>query len=309
MIIDAHIHLWNTINGNIGRKVKAGSNGKIKIGNEEYLGMPPCFLDGRCPIEMAVSFMDAAGVDAAVVTQEYFDGNQNEYLGEGVRQNSERFFVHGLLEFRKPGRLMNEFNAAVAQYGFKGIKMPARYLPGLLPRIFLTDKKLMAVFAKMEEKGMILSVDLAEGETQVEEMRSVARTFPGLIITLGHFAMAGRKGWLKQLALAGEPNIYVESGGITWLYRREGFPFPGAQKAIRDAVDRVGADKLMWGSDFPRTMVDFTYEQTLDFVLHGCPFLSSLERNLILGGNAASIFGFKKPSKPGYRIKKITELD
>lgn len=309
MIIDAHMHLWDKVRGDVGERVRAIGNGMIAIGRERCLGMPPYLLDGRCPFEVALAAMDAAGVDAAVVTQEYLDGNQNAYLAEVHSKCPSRFFVHGLLEFRRPERLLAELRRATAKHGFRGIKLPAAYLTQTAPRILLTDRRLMAIFEAMEERRMILSVDLDSGESQVKEMRAVARAFPQLVVTLGHFAMAGRKGWLRQLALAEEPNVYVESGGITWLFRREGPPFPGAQKAIREAVSRVGAGKLMWGSDFPRTQVDFTYEQTLDFLRDGCDFLSEAQRRAILGGTAARVFGFRKPRKKRQPPPKVTELD
>jgi len=309
MIIDAHIHLWDKVDGNVGLPVKAHRNGIISIGESRYVGMPPLLLDGRCPYEAALAVMDAAGVAAAVVTQEYLDGNQNEYLAEIQKLYPERFFVHGLLEFRQPYSLEEEFSAVNERYGFKGIKLPASYMTDTEPRIYLTDKRLMNIFEKMERRGMILSVDLEYGDAQVDKMREVARAFPDLIITIGHFAMAGRDGWLKQLSLGEEANVYIESGGITWLFRHEGPPFPGAQEAFRMAVEVVGAEKLMWGSDFPRTLVDFTYEQTLDFLIGGCDYLTADQRSAILGGTAAKLFGFDEPSTEMKRLPKITELD
>ncbi len=309
MIIDAHMHLWDEVKGNVAVQVRSLRNGMITIGSEELLGMPAYLLDGRCPYEVALSVMDAAGVEAAVVTQEYLDGNQNAYLADVQQKCPERFFVQGLLEFRRPEGLSAEFRNVLQEHGFQGIKLPASYLAQANPRIHLTDRRLMDVFEQMAERHMVLSVDLAPGESQVGEMLAVARAFPQLAITLGHFAMVGRKGWLSQLALAKEANIHVESGGITWLFRQEGPPFPGAQEAVREAVGRVGAHKLMWGSDFPRTQVDFTYEQTLDFLLDSCPFLSDAERAAILGGTAAEVFGFKRPAKRRQRPKRITELD
>lgn len=309
MIIDAHLHLWNKVDGNIGEPVHALGNGIISVGESTIVGMPPLLLDGRCPYEAAVAVMDAAGVSAAVVTQEYLDGNQNDYLAEVKKLCPDRFFVHGLLEFRQPDSLEEELSSVTERYGFKGIKLPAGYLSQADPRIYLTDKRLMCVFEKMERRGMILSVDLDYGETQVDEMREVARAFPHLIITLGHFAMAGRKGWHKQLSLGEEQNVYIESGGITWLFRHEGPPFPGAQEAFRTAVEQVGAEKLMWGSDFPRTLVDFTYEQTLDFLINGCDYLQDDQLSAILGGTAVKLFDFSVPAKEMKRIKKITELD
>ena len=308
MIIDAHMHMWDSVNGDIGEPVRSLGNGMVTIGGREMLGMPPYLLDGCATCEMFMSFMDAAGVDAAVVTQEYLDGNQNDYLAGVQKKYPDRFFVHGLLEFRRPDGLAEEFRVVTKKYGFRGIKLPASYLVQVEPRIFLADPRLFTVFEQMERRRMILSADLASGSSQVKEMRDVARSFPDLIIVLGHFAMANREGWLEQLSLAEESNIYIESGGINWLFRNEEPPFPGAQEAFHTAVKQVGADKLMWGSDFPRTMVDFTYEQTLDFLLYGCSFLSGDEKDAILGGTAMKLFGFQKPEVERQRPQKITEL-
>ncbi len=312
MIVDAHIHLWDMVAGDEGsddKPVRALRNGVISIGDTKMLGMPPYFLDGRCTYEMALAVMDSAGVDAAVVTQEYHDGNQNSYLAEARDKCPDRFFVEGLLEFRNPDNLATEFRNLNRKYGFKGIKLPAGYLVYTTPRIFLIDKRLMNVFEQMENLRLILTVELDFGEIQVKELREVARTFPKLIIILRHFGMAGRDGWLEQLSLAEEPNVYIESGGITWLFRKEDPPFRGAQEAVHDAVKRVGAGKIMWGSDFPRAQIDFTYEQSLDFLLDGCDFLTDIQRTAILGGNAAGVFGFKKPSVSRKRFMKYTELD
>jgi len=309
MIIDTHMHLWDRVDGNVGEAVTAGVNGMVSIGDTEVLGMPPWLTDGRNPCEVFMAVMDAAGVDAAVVTQEYLDGAQNEYLAGVRKKHPGRFFVHGLLEFRRPAGLEEEFQH-IEEFGdFRGIKLPASYLAAEEPRIFLIDQRLMAVFERMEYRRMVLSVDLDYGDSQVGELREVARSFPGMIIALGHFGMVNRPGWREQLMLAREPNIYMESGGITWLFRNEGPPFPGAQEAFREAVDTVGADKLMWGSDYPRTMVDFTYEQTLDFLRDGCSFLGDGDRAAILGETARRLYGFEEPAKPLARMKKITELD
>jgi L-galactono-1,5-lactonase len=307
VIIDAHMHLWDKIDGFLGEPVRSIGNGLVTIGNQKFLGMPPYLLDGRCPYEIALSVMDSAGVYAAVVTQEYLDGNQNVYLAEVEKKNPDRFFVHGLLDFFHPEKLDEEFEEMVRKHRFKGIKVPAMNLPKAEPRIFLTDPGLTSVFEKMENKGMVLSIDLDYGDSQVAEMREVAQSFPRLIITLGHFAMANRQGWLKQLSLAEEANIFVECGGIAWLYRQDGPLFPRAQEAFRIAADHIGVEKLMWGSDHPRTMADFTYEQVLDFLLHGCAFFTDEQKKMILGETALKLYGFKKPSEKYLRVKKLTE--
>ena len=54
---------------------------------------------------------------------------------------------------------------------------------------------------------------------------------------------------------------------ITWLFNDEFYPFHGAVKAIREAADLAGMDKLMWGSDYPRTITAITYKMSYDFIL------------------------------------------
>jgi L-galactono-1,5-lactonase len=299
MIIDAHMHLWNTIDGRLGdKKVVALDHGVLDIAGKKCQGMPTWFRGGKNPAELAIAAFDDAGVDGAVVTQEYLDGNQNAYLLKVKEKYPERFFVHGLLDFRTPKGLAREFSRVAGQ-GFKGIKCPAMFLPKLKIPVQLDQPELMAVWEQMQDREMILSIDLAPGAVQAGEMKNVLRHFPKLKVAIGHFGMAGHGNWMAQIRLGEQDHVYVECGGIIWLFRREGPPFKNAQKRIRQAVKAIGADKIMWGSDYPRTMVDFTYRQSLEFVTHGCDFLSEREKAAFLGGTAARLYGF-----PASRIRR-----
>ena len=77
---------------------------------------------------------------------------------------------------------------------------------------------------------------------------------------------------------------------------------------MKQAVGAIGADKIMWGSDYPRTMLDFTYHQSLDWLRDGCEFLTDKEKSAILGGNAARLYGLKYRARNLKRKTCITEL-
>ena len=62
-------------------------------------------------------------------------------------------------------------------------------------------------------------------------------------------------------------------------------------KAIRKAIDICGIDKLMWGSDYPRTMTAITYDMSKDFI-EKTTELSEEEKKKLLGENAKSFYGF-----------------
>ena len=97
----------------------------------------------------------------------------------------------------------------------------------------------------------------------------------------------------------------VESGGITWLYNSEFYPFPGAVRAIREAAELVGMEKLMWGSDYPRTITAITYRMSYDFILKTNE-LSEEEKTMFLGGNAMRFYGFSRLPDLPY-IKNMSE--
>jgi predicted TIM-barrel fold metal-dependent hydrolase len=117
--------------------------------------------------------------------------------------------------------------------------------------------------------------------------------------------MVTRQGWLEQIKLARHKNVMIESGGITWLFNDEFYPFPSAVKAIKEAADIVGMEKLMWGSDYPRTITAITYKMSYDFVTKSKE-LTEKEKSLFLGENAMEFYGFTNPVELPY-IKNMSE--
>ena len=289
-IIDAHSHLWLRQDTEVdGLPIRTLSGGKSLFMGEVGQMLPPFMTDGRNTAEVFLSNMDYAQVSAAVVTQEYIDGIQNDYLMDVQARYPNRFLVCGLCEFRKPGFLV-QANELIGK-GFKAIKVPANRLVLSTGRIPLNGDEMMAMFHLMEGHRIILSIDMLEGDTQVEELRDVITECPDLKIAIGHFGMVTFPGWMEQIKLARYPNVFIESGGITWLFNDEFYPFKGAVRAIREAAGLVGMEKLMWGSDYPRTITAITYRMSYDFVVRSNE-LSDEEKSLFLGGNAKTFYGF-----------------
>ena len=305
-IIDAHAHLWleqdTVVNGQPIRQLEPNRSRSLFFGEEVQM-LPPYMTDGKNSAERFLSNMDYAQVSAAVITQEFIDGLQNDYLEQVKAQYPDRFFVFGMCEFRKPG-FLSEAKTLVDR-GFKGIKIPAArlFIDGAWIRI--DGPEFMQMFQMMEEKGLILGIELADGDQQVAEMETIVSAFPRLKIAIGHFGMVTREGWMSQIRLARHENVYIESGGITWLFNDEFYPYPSAIKAIRQAADEVGMEKLMWGSDYPRTITAITYRMSYDFVTKSTG-LTDDEKRLFLCDNARKFFGFGQLLDLPY-IKNMSE--
>lgn len=284
MIIDAHAHLWKKQSGFVnGKPVTALKNGKSDFGGEIRQMMPPYMLSGENTAEMLVSNMDYAGVNAAVITQEEIDGNQDKYLLSVKEKYPNRFMICSLYEENKP----------YALDGFDGIKICA----GRLKTQDLT--KHYFVFEDACKKGKFISVDLAPGDLQTASMREIIQQLPELKIAIGHFGMVTEKGWEEQIKLARFKNVFIESGGITWLFNSEFYPYPSAVKAVNNAAGICGFEKLMWGSDYPRTMVEITYKMSFDFIIKSKE-ISQQNKNKFLFENAKSFYNFNnlKPITP-----------
>lgn len=320
-IIDAHLHLWERQQGVVdGRPVYPVGDGRSNFGGEVHQMMPPYMNDDRNTVERLTANMDYAGVSGCVVTQEYIDGNQDEYLLEAKTKYPERVKIcslymdeaylncseqkdvsgcgnvsipasgsyytdKGMVEAGNSMGKDASFDFMYRLDGFDGIKVCA----GRLANKDLL--KLLPMFLEAEKQGKFISIDMADGAEQTGELQELITLCPKLKIAIGHFGMVTRKGWHEQIKLARNKNVYIESGGLTWLFNYEFYPYPSAIDAINEAKGICGIEKLMWGSDYPRTMTDITYKSATRFILESDK-LTDAEKAAFMGGNAEKFYGF-----------------
>ena len=308
IIIDAHSHLWlkQDTSWN-GKTIRSLTNGRSIFLDEEVQMIPPFMIDGQNSAEVFLSNMDYAQVQAAVVVQEFIDGLQNDYLTEVSQKYPDRFFCFGMADYLKDG--FYDQAKELINKGFKGLAIPGHRLLGNA----LTSEEMIQMFHLMEDHRIMLSITLADGDQQVAELKEVISECPELRIAIGHLGMANppqrpcweNKSWREQIKLARYEHVMIESGGITWLYNSEFYPYPSAIRAIREAAALVGMEKLMWGSDYPRTITAITYRMSYDFILKSQE-LTDDEKCLFLGDNAQRFYGFRNlPSLP--YIKNMSE--
>ena len=292
-IIDAHSHLWLRQEAVVdGQAIRALPGGRALFFGEERQMLPPFLIDGHNSAEVFLANMDYAQVGAAVVVQEIIDGNQDAYLQEVQAAYPERFLCCAMMDIDRGGLRVPEGWRAAA-------------IPGHRMHRPLDSPEMMAAFKELERRGIILSMCLADDARQIAQFATVIQECPRLKVAIGHFGLARSEHWLEQVRLARAENVRIESGGITWLYNDEFYPFPGAVRAIRRAADEVGMDKLMWGSDYPRTITAITYRMSYDFILKSTE-PSPEDKAAFLGVNALSFYGFRDLPELPY-IKNMSE--
>jgi len=130
---------------------------------------------------------------------------------------------------------------------------------------------------------------------RVRAMHDTVRRFPGIRWLIDHMGLRYYEGrdngdafrqWDELLDLAQEPNAWIKCSYFPEAAKDlESYPFPLAQQYLRRLYDRAGADRLIWGSNYPNVRRACSYAQALDFVRVECAFLDERERAGLLGHN------------------------
>ena len=304
-IIDAHSHLWlrqdTVVNG---RRISPLSSGRADFMGEERQMLPPFMIDGRNTAEVFLSNMDYAQVAAAVVVQEFIDGEQNEYLAEVARKYPDRFFVNGMCEFREPGFLPQAVGLMDA--GFRGLAIPAHRLPlegreARVAQLARDDGAFQGDGAPWSDSLYHTRRRRHAGGRDERGHRGVSRP------ESGHRSF--RHGHHRRLDGADKARSRGQRHGRG---RRHHVAFqlgvlslPSAVRAIKEAAAEVGMDKLMWGSDYPRTITAITYRMSYDFITKSKE-LTDEEKHLFLGDNAMRFYGFRNLPVLPY-VKNMSE--
>jgi L-fuconolactonase len=162
----------------------------------------------------------------------------------------------------------------------------------------------LAVWRHAAKRAIAVSASGGMADFASEQFTRIVEEFPNLLIVLEHYAGlahvgAGFRGEVVNhiLQLARYPNIYVKIGGLGEFSERAlpmttDFPFV---RPIPDVLDRVaaafGADKMMWGSDYPPCSNREGYRHALRGPL--AQLESKFEAEdlaKIFGGNALRVF-------------------
>ena len=84
---------------------------------------------------------------------------------------------------------------------------------------------------------------------------------------------------------AGRENVFVDLSSIP-DYLDEDYPFPTAVRRIQDTWKVIGAEKMLWASDYPGMLTQATYSQLINMSVKECREIPMRDKELIMGLNA-----------------------
>lgn len=308
MIIDAHAHIFPAVNGRISAgKTRSAGYGKMTAGESQTVRvLPPCAAETAFPPEVLLEYMDWAGVQKTVLLQGTFYGECNRYAADAIRKWPDRLLGQAFLDpWDHPG-CQAMFQQAVDELGFHGIKLElseATGLSGLHPNSRLDEPGLSWLWDALSLRGLLLTLDLgAIGSLsyQTDAVRSLISRYSDLRIVIAHLGQPNptmendahqQNQWREQVALACHENVYLDTAALPAYLQDEGYPFPSAKRYLETAVDIVGPDKILWGTDIPGLLTVATYPQLVRLAHEHTDFLSARDQAKILGINAQLVYG------------------
>ena len=283
-IVDTHMHCWTRVPQWRGAETPERAYGHVMLDGKLTPMMPPAFIDGTSPPDVAIAYMDRYGVERAVRVQELIEGFINGCVADCVAQYPDRLLGEAGLD-QADADATAELDALLAAGRLQGMKLPIASQRRIDPEFDLDHPRCMEWLEVCAARGAFVTIHPLPPAQSAEPMRAAAERFEQITFIIAHMGLPNRPGWHTVLDLCRLPNVAMDISAVPFLFK-EPFPCPQSQDVLQRAVQAVGADRFLWGSDYPRTLTDLTYGQMIDWVRTGCPDLSDDEKSLILGGNA-----------------------
>ena len=74
------------------------------------------------------------------------------------------------------------------------------------------------------------------------------------------------------------------------------YPMVEMRPTLEKLARRIGADRLIWGTDMPMVMRYYTYRQNLEFIRRCSDIFDAEEMDMVLGGNMERLMGLQRSS-------------
>jgi predicted TIM-barrel fold metal-dependent hydrolase len=269
MIVDSHAHIW--------RPLAPGTCSAATI------------VSGEADISAALfrQVLTEHQVERAVLVQPVYPGEDNSLVADAAARDPEVFAAVCVVDPRKPDAA-ERLAYWVTDRGCRGLR--------LRPKVAGEERCFgdASTFPLWQEAERLeIAVNLLCNFEHLLAAAQLAERFADVPIIIDHLAhprlptTAGRLAPLLRLAQF--PRVYVKATGY-YYFSAEAYPYRDCLDVVRAVYDRFGADRLLWGSDFPHVTQRMGYTAALAMIAEQFTWLSADERQRILGQNALRLY-------------------
>jgi predicted TIM-barrel fold metal-dependent hydrolase len=273
LITDAQVHIWEE-----DRPDRPWPKRNIGVAQKPH---------GYSAEEMLAE-MKVAGVDRAVIVPPTYVGEGNETALEVHQQYPQQFAIMGRIDIKRPD-LKEALASWKQQPGMLGIRQT---FYGQF-RDWFDAGDYEPFWTAAEESGVPVMC-LTHGFP--EALGPILERHPGLTLIVDHFgAYLDKKGdeafamMDRLLPLAKYPNFYVKVTSAPCI-SADPYPFIDIYPYMRQIYEVFGPQRMMWGADITR--LTSTYTECLNHFREGLDFLTSDDKEWILGKTVATVLNW-----------------
>jgi len=273
MIIDSHQHFWQ-----VGRFDYPWMTNDVEVLYRDYL--PPTLE----PI------LERNGVAKTVLVQASDSMAESRWLLSLTDAYPFIAGVVGWVDLEGP-EVQQQLDELTTHQKFKGVR---HLVESESADNWLAQPAVLRGLQQLASSGT--SYDLLVHTRHLKHVRTVAETCPNLSLVIDHaakppIALGEIKEWAQELRpVAVYKNIHCKLSGLVTEANHNGWQVDDLRPFVECVLDLFGAERLMFGSDYPVCLVAASYDRVLESLQEILKDLNAEEQKQIFAGNASKFY-------------------
>ncbi|MBC8427726.1 amidohydrolase [bacterium] len=235
------------------------------------------------PVEVLLEQMEQNRVQKALLVQ--YGGNyDNSYISECLQKYQGKFSGVAIVDTNQPDAPA-KLEYWVKEHAFEGVRIGAN-----------VTSPVDNIWEKIAELKIVASVSGRLSDFTHPRFEEIIRSIPDLKLRIEHLGYPDitenppYPKYRHLMKLAQYPNVYIQFSGF-YAYSVEPYPYNDTIPFIKLAYKAFGANRIMWGSDFPPVASHEGYAKSFEMV-DRIPFFTASDKSWLLGRTALSLWRF-----------------
>ncbi|MFH6991747.1 amidohydrolase family protein [Flavobacterium sp. FlaQc-48] len=229
-------------------------------------------------------------IDACVAVQAHQSLGETEFLLDLAQKND---FIKGVVGWVDLKAL--DIESVLNRYsGFEKLKGFRHVLQGEADHNFMVRPDFLNGIAALQKYNF--TYDILIFPHQLLAAVELVSRFPNQKFIINHIAKpyikdGFYKGWAVALSAIGQyPNVYCKLSGMSTEADYSSWTPEQIEPYMQLALDAFGPERLLFGSDWPVSLLAADYGKTKELVTNFIAKLSIKEQEAIMGGNAIQFY-------------------
>ena len=237
--------------------------------------------------EALLALMDAHHVARTVLIQVIHYRWDNRYLADVLRRYPDRF--HGVARVDPEDPAAADHISEQTAQGFRGVRLSPTEGP---KGEWITTAAMRPLWSRCAE--LKVPMTLLAPAVRIPDIAKWIDAFPEVTVVIDHMADTplDRPDLLAPLlALQRYPNVFVKISH-PWSLSKQPYPYADAFAQVQRVYDVFGADRVMWGTDFPVSLPYAAYGDVVALYRDGLRFMPEADRDTVLYRTVQRVWPF-----------------